>query len=170
MCEAFAILEAVLANMNRIVEQLQAGGSFVAYARQFSEASTAIQGGDTGFLRIGTLPAPMADAVRQMQPGQLVGPLAIPGGFTIVYLIDKAANSPVEAPISASSWLAPSWCTGPKVMNAVMRIETSPFYRGRRRRRLMALTTQNTQTGATIRHVGTCGRFRFEVGCANLHY
>ena len=81
--------EAVLANMQRIVDQLQQGGSFVAYARQFSEASTAIQGGDTGFLRLGTLPQPMAEAARQMQPGQLVGPLAIPGGFTVMYLIDK---------------------------------------------------------------------------------
>lgn len=81
--------EAVLQNMNRIVEQLQQGGSFVAYARQFSEATTAIGGGDTDFLRLGTLPQPMADAVRTMQPGQLVGPLAIPGGFTIIYLIDK---------------------------------------------------------------------------------
>lgn len=81
--------EAVLQNLNRIVDQLQQGGSFVAYARQFSEASTAVQGGDTDFLRLGTLPGPMAEAVQQMQPGQLVGPIAIPGGFTIIYLIDK---------------------------------------------------------------------------------
>ncbi|WP_298303892.1 peptidylprolyl isomerase [uncultured Erythrobacter sp.] len=81
--------EAVLQNMQRIVEQLQQGGSFVAYARQFSEASTAIQGGDTGFLRLATLPQAMADAALQMQPGQLVGPIAIPGGYTIMYLIDK---------------------------------------------------------------------------------
>ncbi|MEP6093228.1 MAG: peptidylprolyl isomerase [Erythrobacter sp.] len=81
--------EAVLQNMNRIVEQLQQGGSFVAYARQFSEATTAIQGGDTGFLRLNTLPPVMAESVRQMEPGQLVGPLPIPGGFTVIYLIDK---------------------------------------------------------------------------------
>ena len=81
--------EAVIQNMQRIVEQLQAGGSFVAYARQFSEASTAVTGGDTDFLRLATLPGPMAEAVRGMQPGQLVGPIAIPGGYTIIYLIDK---------------------------------------------------------------------------------
>lgn len=81
--------EAVVQNMQRIVEQLQQGGSFVAYARQFSEASTAVQGGDTGFLRLATLPQAMADAAQQMQPGQLVGPIAIPGGFTVIYLIDK---------------------------------------------------------------------------------
>ncbi|MHA7819472.1 MAG: peptidylprolyl isomerase [Erythrobacter sp.] len=81
--------DAVIQNMQRIMQQLEQGGSFVAYARQFSEATTAVVGGDTGFLRLGTLPQPMADAVRQMQPGQLVGPIAIPGGFTIIYLIDR---------------------------------------------------------------------------------
>lgn len=81
--------DAVLQNMQRIMEQLEQGGSFVAYARQFSEASTAIAGGDTGFLRLGTLPQVMATTVQQMQPGQLVGPLAIPGGYSIVYLIDR---------------------------------------------------------------------------------
>lgn len=83
--------DAVLQNMGRIMEQLQAGGSFQAYARQFSEATTAIQGGDTDFLRLSTLPIPMADAARQLQVGQLVGPLEIPGGFTILLLIDKRA-------------------------------------------------------------------------------
>lgn len=81
--------EAVIQNMQRIMQQLEQGGSFVAYARQFSEASTAVVGGDTGFLRLGTLPQAMADAVRQMQSGQLVGPIEVPGGFTIIYLIDK---------------------------------------------------------------------------------
>lgn len=81
--------ESVIQNMQRIMQQLEQGGSFVAYARQFSEATTAVVGGDTGFLRLSTLPGPMADAVRQMQAGQLVGPIAIPGGFTIIYLIDK---------------------------------------------------------------------------------
>lgn len=81
--------EAVLQNGIQIVRQLQQGGSFVAYARQFSESSTAVNGGDLGFLKLGTLPAAMADQARQMQPGQLVGPFEIPGGFVIMYLIDK---------------------------------------------------------------------------------
>ncbi|NQZ47140.1 MAG: peptidylprolyl isomerase [Erythrobacter sp.] len=80
---------AVLQNMERVAQQLAQGGSFVAYARQFSEATTAVNGGDTGFLRLGTLPQAMADAVSQMQIGQMVGPVAIPGGYSILYLIDK---------------------------------------------------------------------------------
>ncbi|MEM7664798.1 MAG: peptidylprolyl isomerase [Pseudomonadota bacterium] len=81
--------EAVLQNGQRIMEQLRAGGSFVAYARQFSEATTAVVGGDLGFVRLGQLPPTLATAARNLQPGQLVGPIEIPGGFSILYLIDK---------------------------------------------------------------------------------
>ncbi len=80
---------AVLQNAQRIVQQLEAGGSFVAYARQFSEATTAVVGGDLGWVRLGQLPPQLAAAVRAMQPGQLQGPIEIPGGFSIVYLINK---------------------------------------------------------------------------------
>ena len=76
-------------NANRIVEQLSQGASFVAYARQFSQASTAAVGGDLGWVRLGQLPAQLSEVAGQMQPGQLVGPLPIPGGFSILYLIDK---------------------------------------------------------------------------------
>ncbi len=79
----------VAENARKIVEQVRQGGSFVAYARQFSEASTAPVGGDLGFVRPETLPTEMAAAARQMESGQLVGPVQIPGGFVIIYMIDK---------------------------------------------------------------------------------
>ena len=80
---------AVIQNAQQIMEQLRGGSSFVAYARQFSESSTAATGGDLGFVRLETLPAEMATAARSMQPGQLTGPVQIPGGFVIMYLRDK---------------------------------------------------------------------------------
>ncbi|WP_332310508.1 peptidylprolyl isomerase [Alteripontixanthobacter muriae] len=80
---------AVEQNALRIIEQLRQGGSFVAYARQFSEASTAAVGGDLGFVRLGQLPSELAAVAKEMQPGQLVGPIAIPGGLSILYLIDR---------------------------------------------------------------------------------
>lgn len=81
---------AVGENAVRIVEQLRQGGSFVAYARQFSEATTAAVGGDLGWIRLPQLQSPQLEAiVREMQPGQLQGPVEIPGGFWIVYLIDR---------------------------------------------------------------------------------
>lgn len=78
-----------LANAQAIIEQLQQGGSFVAYARQFSEATTAVVGGDLGWVRLNQLPPQLASVARTMQPGQLNGPIEIPGGFSIIYLINK---------------------------------------------------------------------------------
>jgi peptidyl-prolyl cis-trans isomerase SurA len=81
----------VQADARKIVEQIKQGGSFVAYARQFSQASTAAVGGDLGFVRLETLPNEMSNVARQMDTGQLVGPFAIPGGYEILLLIDKRA-------------------------------------------------------------------------------
>ena len=80
---------AVGENARKIVEQLRGGGSFVAYARQYSEASTAAVGGDLGWIRLAQLPAELATAARELSPGQLVGPIETRGGFSILYLIDK---------------------------------------------------------------------------------
>ena len=79
----------VFENAHRIVEQLRQGGSFVAYARQYSQASTAAVGGDLGWIRLAQLPPELATAAREMQPGQLFGPIELSGGFSIIYLIDK---------------------------------------------------------------------------------
>ncbi len=80
---------AVAKNAQQIVDQLRQGGSFVAYARQYSQASTAAVGGDLGWIRLAQLPAELSSAARQLAPGQLVGPIEISGGFSILYLIDK---------------------------------------------------------------------------------
>jgi len=79
----------VAVNMQKILEQIRGGGSFTAYARQFSEASTAATGGDLGWVRPAQLPQSLADAAVQMRTGQVVGPVQVPGGFSILYLIDQ---------------------------------------------------------------------------------
>jgi peptidyl-prolyl cis-trans isomerase SurA len=80
--------ETTRANAARIIEQLRAGGSFQAYARQFSEASTAVVGGDLGWVRAEQLPEPIAEAVQQMPIGAVSNPIAIPGGFSIIAIED----------------------------------------------------------------------------------
>ena len=81
---------AVKANADKIAEMLKQGGSFAAYARQFSEASTAAVGGDLGWIQLAQLKNPQLEQVAsELTPGQLVGPIAIPGGYSILYLIDK---------------------------------------------------------------------------------
>ncbi|MFM6829141.1 MAG: peptidylprolyl isomerase, partial [Novosphingobium sp.] len=81
--------DAVGQNALKIVDQIKQGGSFVAYARQYSEASTASVGGDLGWVRLGMLPSEMQTAVSQLEPGQLVGPVEVRGGYSILVLIDK---------------------------------------------------------------------------------
>lgn len=80
---------AVGANAKRITDQLRQGGSFVAYARQYSEASTAAVGGDLGWIRLAQLPPELGAVVHDMVPGQLAGPIDTRGGFSILLLIDK---------------------------------------------------------------------------------
>jgi peptidyl-prolyl cis-trans isomerase SurA len=81
--------QAVANSARQIVEQLRQGGSFVAYARQYSQASTAAVGGDLGWIRLPQLPTALATAARELERGQLVGPIQVPGGFSIIYMIDK---------------------------------------------------------------------------------
>ena len=77
------------ANAERIIDQIRKGASFPAYARQFSEASTAAVGGDLGWVRAEQLPEQLAAVVAGLSPGQISSPILVPGGYSIILLIDK---------------------------------------------------------------------------------
>lgn len=78
------------ANARRIIQEIgKQQQPFGFYARNFSEATTRSTGGDLGWVRAETLPAEIAQAVAQMQVGQVAGPVEVPGGFSILYLTDK---------------------------------------------------------------------------------
>ena len=79
----------VLANANKIVAALRQGASFPGYARQYSEASTAAVGGDLGWVRPEQLPDPIANEIRQMAANSMSSPIAVPGGYSIVAVLDK---------------------------------------------------------------------------------
>ena len=79
----------IIANARNIIEQIKQGGSFAAYARQFSEASTAAVGGDLGWVRPAQLPPELANAAVEMQVGQIAGPIEVAGGVSLIYVMDK---------------------------------------------------------------------------------
>lgn len=79
----------VAANVRKIIDQIRQGGSFAAYAKQFSEASTSVVGGDLGWVRAAQLPDALGQAVQELSVGQIAGPIEIPGGFSILYLTDS---------------------------------------------------------------------------------
>ena len=72
-----------------ILDALRQGGQFVAYARQFSEASTAAVGGDLGWVRPEQLPEPLSRALAEMQTGSVSVPIKIPGGYSILAMLDQ---------------------------------------------------------------------------------
>ncbi len=85
-----ATMQAVAETAQRIVQSLSDGSAtFQDSARRFSQASSAAQGGDLGWLRLSVLPDSLSEALQTMSPGQLAGPIASPGGISILYLIDR---------------------------------------------------------------------------------
>ncbi|WP_118857058.1 peptidylprolyl isomerase [Sphingomonas mesophila] len=83
-----ATMDQARANAAQIIDGIRQGGSFVAYARQFSQASTAAVGGDLGWVRPEQLPEPIAAVMRQMAPGQISAPIPVPGGISIIAVQD----------------------------------------------------------------------------------
>ena len=82
-------LAQVRANAANIVQQIRDGATFLAYARQFSEASTAAVGGDLGWVRAEQLPDELAGVIQQMPVGAISEPIPVPGGVSIIVLVDK---------------------------------------------------------------------------------
>lgn len=95
-------LPAVQESAGKIIDQLRQGGNFVAYARQFSEASTASVGGDLGWLSLAQLPQSLATTAASMNSNE-VKAVASPGGISILLLIDKrqvATSDPRDSVLS----------------------------------------------------------------------
>lgn len=82
-------MDAVMEDAARIVGQIRGGASFVAYARQFSEASTAGLGGDLGWVRAEQLNEAVAPAVSALQPGQITDAIPVTGGVAIMSMLEK---------------------------------------------------------------------------------
>lgn len=103
-------IPATMQEAARIVDQVRKGASFVAYARQFSEASTAAVGGDLGWVQLAQLSPPLAQAVSQLERGMVSDPVAVPGGVAIVALINKRqvlAGDPEDAILSLKQMTLP---------------------------------------------------------------
>jgi peptidyl-prolyl cis-trans isomerase SurA len=104
----------VLDDAARIVGQIRGGASFVAYARQFSEASSAGLGGDLGWVRAEQLADAVAPVVATLQTTSLAAaisdPIRVPGGVAIMALIDRRqvlSADPLEAVLSLKQMSMP---------------------------------------------------------------
>lgn len=74
---------------NAVIAQLRAGAPFPIVAAQFSQAPTALQGGDLGFVQLSQLDPAVAAIVSVMPVGAISNPVRVPGGYDIVQLQEK---------------------------------------------------------------------------------
>src|SRR5262249_59073644 len=90
--------ETVRDSAQRLMDQLKGGVDFGEVARQFSQSSTASNGGVVGWVSPGDLPLEIANAVQTLAANTIAGPIRSEGGFHIVKLLDKrqAADSTNE--------------------------------------------------------------------------
>ena len=69
-----------------VIQQLRAGAPFPVVAAQFSQAQTALQGGDLGWVQAQQLDDEVVPVVNQMPVGAVSNPIRVPGGVSIVAL------------------------------------------------------------------------------------
>ena len=81
--------QAAFAEAEGFVQELRDGAEFAQMAIAKSSASTALEGGDLGWRRAGELPTLFADAVIDMQVGDIVGPMASGATVHIIKLLDQ---------------------------------------------------------------------------------
>ena len=72
-----------------VIGELRKGAPFPVVAAQFSQAQTALQGGDLGWVRANELDPEIASVVREMPPGAISNPVRVPGGIAIATLTGK---------------------------------------------------------------------------------
>jgi peptidyl-prolyl cis-trans isomerase SurA len=89
----------------RLMDQLRQGGDFSRLAQQFSQATTAPQGGSIGWMRPDQMDESIAAALGRMKPGDVDGPIRSTGGYYILQLRDVRAGgqttvSPDDAVVS----------------------------------------------------------------------
>jgi peptidyl-prolyl cis-trans isomerase SurA len=77
---------------SQLIGQLHQGAPFQNVARQFSNAATAANGGDAGWVTAGELDPEVRAAVDEMRPGTLSAPITTKDGIWIVYLRDRQAG------------------------------------------------------------------------------
>lgn len=114
--------------LGEIFSAMQRGAPFTAVARQYSEASSAAQGGDIGWVSEGQLPESVENVLREMQRGQVSQPIRVVGGYYIVALRDRRerVGAPTEAPPPMPERPAGVPEGSVRLMRVVMQIPRNP--------------------------------------------
>jgi len=66
---------------------------FSAAAVRYSDSPNALEGGDLGWRSLDEIPPAFAQSIRDLQPGQMIGPIRGPSGFQLLRLVGKRDGS-----------------------------------------------------------------------------
>lgn len=89
-------IAAAEARLQKAQAELAAGKDFALVAATYSNAETALKGGDLGWRKAAQLPTLFADAVEKMQTGDMADPIRTPGGFHLIKLLEKRGADMVQ--------------------------------------------------------------------------
>lgn len=90
------IVLATPAEVEQVRKLLAAGASFEALAMERSrDAETRFNGGDLGYFSTDVMPEAYEAALQGARAGQLVGPVAVEGGFALVRIEDVREEQPI---------------------------------------------------------------------------
>jgi len=82
----------VFENMRQMIQDIEKGGKPFEYYTQFTDSTARATQGDLDWVsesQLTYLPESLAEAARKMGVGEVAGPIEVPGGFSILYLVDK---------------------------------------------------------------------------------
>jgi peptidyl-prolyl cis-trans isomerase SurA len=85
-----------------LMDEIRKGAPFPAVARQFSQSSTANLGGDIGYVQPGQLDPEADKLIAKLNPGQMIGPVRLTGGYYIYLLIDRRPPVDMNAQVQVN--------------------------------------------------------------------
>ncbi len=91
----------VRALADRLVEQARRG-DFASIAQNFSQSPSAAAGGDLGWVTKGQIEDPVFEALKNLQPGALAGPVENANGISIYQLRGRRAAGGLDAATKVS--------------------------------------------------------------------
>jgi peptidyl-prolyl cis-trans isomerase SurA len=83
--------------VDQLVDRLRTGAiQFLVAAQQFSQAASAIDGGDIGWVQRGQLDPEIEVAVGELEPGRMTPPIRTPSGFYLYAMRDRRVLAPAS--------------------------------------------------------------------------
>jgi peptidyl-prolyl cis-trans isomerase SurA len=82
--------------MRRLREAVMSGASFPQLARQFSQAASAADGGDLGWIAQSQLGGELAPVVTSMEVGALSEPIRVIGGYSMILLRERRQGMEID--------------------------------------------------------------------------